>query len=114
MKCVLIFLGLIVFCSQNCVGRVQDSTEWARYYAQIERLFEKARENRKIDSYPHVPEYERRYDSLMKEWDKAAILIQNNSKLPDSIKVELAVEKYQELFSLCHDVEIREPPKNAK
>ncbi len=113
MKYVFLFWAVIIFCSQNCAAQVHDSTEWQRYYGQIERLFEKARKNR-IDGYRLAPEYERRYDSLTKEWDKTAILIQNNSKLADSAKVELAAETYWEFFGLCHDSDIRQPFKNTK
>lgn len=104
MKRVLILLGFILLCLQNSIAQVQDSTEWGKYRAQIERLFEKATQNSQNECCSDLPDFfYRRYDSLMKEWKMAAIVIQNNSNLSDSAKVAVGFGKYWELFGMCHD-----------
>ena len=104
MKWLLAICGFMLLCLQNSFAQVQDSTNWEKYRAQIERLFEKATQNSQNECCSDLPDFfYRRYDTLMKEWEVAAIVIQNNSHLSDSLKVAAGFEKYMDLFGMCHE-----------
>jgi hypothetical protein len=123
MKYFLPFL-ILILSNLDARAQVKDSTEWQKYYVQMKQRFKGIRDGWASEfaksehpDYGNCWDYNREYahwqwvDSIINEWEKIAVKIQNDNSLSDTAKILSSEKAYMKLILRRHESVMSVPAK---